>query len=178
MKTQNLLAEMTKDELEFQEWMLKHLKTENGIEHHPATPRVYVRIDNHKKIVLTMTYPEKFAREYSAGTAYGLVIKLADGGEAYYDAQATRNMVRGNAGVSTAGNYPMASYACGISEEEIPEYMEIDRVGGVPTEYTKGPDGEGGDPIFRSKKHRREYCELHGLFDRNAGLSDPVPKNK
>ena len=66
--------------------------------------------------------------------------------------------------------WPMASYAAGVHPKQIPEMREIDRKNGVPTDYT-----EDGDPVFTGPKHRREYCEVHGLFDRNAGLSDPVP---
>ena len=66
--------------------------------------------------------------------------------------------------------WPMESYAAGVHPKQIPEMVEFDKKHGVPTDYT--PDG---DPVFRGPKHRRRYCEAHGLFDRNAGLSDPVP---
>lgn len=66
--------------------------------------------------------------------------------------------------------WPMVSYAAGVSPEQVPEMQKIDKENGVPTEYT--PEG---DPVFRSPQHRKKYCEAHGLYDRNAGLSDPVP---
>jgi len=69
--------------------------------------------------------------------------------------------------------WPMASYAAGIAPEEIPESRKFDREHNVPTDYT--PDG---DPVFTSAKHRRKYCEAHGLYDRSAGYSDPVPANR
>jgi len=68
------------------------------------------------------------------------------------------------------GNWPMASYAAGVHPKQIPEMREFDKKHEVPTDYT-----EDGDPVFRGPGHRRKYCEAHGLFDRNAGLSDPVP---
>ena len=68
------------------------------------------------------------------------------------------------------GTWPMESYAAGVHPKQIPEMREFDKKHGVPTDYT--PDG---DPRFTSPKHRRKYCEAHGMFDRNAGLSDPVP---
>ena len=68
------------------------------------------------------------------------------------------------------GNWPMESYAAGVHPKEIPEMVEFDKKHGVPTHYS-----EDGDPILTSPKHRRKYCEAHGMFDRNAGLSDPVP---
>lgn len=66
--------------------------------------------------------------------------------------------------------WPMTSYAAGVHHKQIPEMRKFDKEHGVPTDYS-----EDGDPVFRGPKHRRKYCEAHGLFDRNAGLSDPVP---
>ena len=71
---------------------------------------------------------------------------------------------------SPCGNWPMASYAAGVHPKQIPEMRAFDKKHGVPTDYSSD-----GDPEFRGPKHRRKYCEAHGLFDRNAGLSDPVP---
>jgi len=66
--------------------------------------------------------------------------------------------------------WPFASYAAGVHHKQVPEMKKFDKKHEVPTDYT-----EDGDPIFKSPKHRRKYCEAHGLFDRNAGHSDPVP---
>jgi len=66
--------------------------------------------------------------------------------------------------------WPMASYAAGVHHKQIPEMRKFDREHEVPTEYTSD-----GDPILRGPRHRKRYCEAHGLFDRNAGHSDPVP---
>ena len=66
--------------------------------------------------------------------------------------------------------WPYASYAAGASPGEVPELRKIDEANGVPTDYSAD-----GDPIFRSKSHRKKYCETHKLFDRNAGYGDPVP---
>ena len=68
--------------------------------------------------------------------------------------------------------WPYASYAAGVSPSEVPMMQEIDRKNGVPTDYSSD-----GDPIFRSKKHRKKYCEAHNLYDRNAGFGDPAPRN-
>ena len=73
----------------------------------------------------------------------------------------------------SADKWPMASYAAGISPDEIPEMRKHDRAHGVPTDYTSD-----GDPIFTGPKHRKRYCQLHGLYDRNAGYSDPAPVNR
>jgi len=66
--------------------------------------------------------------------------------------------------------WPFASYAAGASPSEVPELRKVDAEHGVPTDYSAD-----GDPIFRSAKHRKKYCEAHRLFDRNAGYGDPVP---
>ncbi len=71
------------------------------------------------------------------------------------------------------GNWPMASDAAGVAPEQVPEFMAFDKAHGVKTEYT--PDGR---PVFTSAAHRKAYCEAHGLYDRSAGLSDPLPKNR
>lgn len=66
--------------------------------------------------------------------------------------------------------WPMESYAAGVHPKQIPEMREFDKKNGVPTDYS-----EDGDPILRGPGHRKKYCEAHGLHDRNAGYSDPVP---
>lgn len=69
--------------------------------------------------------------------------------------------------------WPMASYAAGVHPKQIPEMRAFDKKHEVPTEYTSG-----GDPVFTGPKHRRKYCQAHGLFDRNAGHSDPTPAGR
>jgi len=69
--------------------------------------------------------------------------------------------------------YPFASYAAGVNASEVPAMMEIDKKNGVPTHYTAD-----GDPILTSPSHRKKYCRVHGLYDRNAGYSDPAPINR
>lgn len=76
---------------------------------------------------------------------------------------------------STPGTYPFASTAAGIDVDEIPEMRKIDAAGGCVTDYTTGPNG--GDPIFTGPQHRKKYLKLHGLFDRNAGYTDPTPRS-
>ena len=70
------------------------------------------------------------------------------------------------------GNWPMTSYAAGVAVNEVPYYTKFDRENGVPTSY----DSEG-DPVFTDRKHRKKYCQLHKVFDRNAGDGDPTPVN-
>jgi hypothetical protein len=60
-----------------------------------------------------------------------------------------------------------ASYAAGVSPSEVPAMREVDRRAGVITDYS--PDG---DPIMRSRAHRKKYLAAHGLHDRNGGYSD------
>lgn len=69
--------------------------------------------------------------------------------------------------------WPMVSAMAGINPSQIDEFRKFDKQKGVPTEYT--PDG---DVVFRSRRHRKEYCEAHGLYDRNGGYSDPQSKYK
>ncbi len=66
--------------------------------------------------------------------------------------------------------WPMASYAAGVSPEEVPEMVKFDKEKGVPTHYNSE-----GDPVFTSRSHRKRYCEAHHLFDRNGTDKDPLP---
>ena len=170
-KTQkeNLLPEMTEDQLEMYNGSVERMK-QSGDKEQVAKPHVYTRTDNQQKIVVMLTYSENFARQYSNGSGQSMVIMLADGVECFYDQQATirkQNRLSGVAGVETAGNYPMASYAMGI-DGDISDTVKFDEEHGVQTEYN-----EDHEPIFRSKKHRREYCRAHEVHDRNGGYSDP-----
>ena len=124
----------------------------------------FKRADNGKEVFLEMTYAEWMDRIWSDGWSTRWCITLDDGAKAY-----DYGIVRKKS-LQTAGNWPMASYAAGVSPDEVPELQKIDRLHGVKTEYTAD-----GDPIFTSKSHRKKYCEVHKLFDRNAGYSDPLP---
>jgi hypothetical protein len=59
--------------------------------------------------------------------------------------------------------YPYASYAVGISPDEVPAQMKLDKAAGVPTNYDKG-----GDPIMTSRGHRKKYLKHIGFHDRNS----------
>lgn len=64
--------------------------------------------------------------------------------------------------------WPILSDAAGVAPDQVGEAMAHSRLHGVPTEFT--PDGR---VIFRGPLHRKEYCELIGLFDRNGSYGDP-----
>ena len=89
---------------------------------------------------------------------------LPDGvaGKRYYRAPMTRK----------DSTWPMESYAAGCNPDEVKEQRDHSVKIGVPTDFNP----KTGDAIFTSPQHRKRYCEAVGLFDRNAGPSDPVPK--
>lgn len=99
------------------------------------------------------------------------VITLDDGRTAkrVWSAAASQN----HRSIATCpGNYPMVSYAAGVHPAQIREQQAVLKAAGVrTTHYTKD-----GDPVFEDRRHRKEVCEALGLFDRNAGHSDPTPK--
>jgi len=68
----------------------------------------------------------------------------------------------------TPGNWPMKSDAAGVGPDQITEAYEHSVKAGLPTEFTLD-----GRAIFTSRKHRRDYCRIIGLHDRNGGYSDP-----
>lgn len=164
----NDLPEMTEGQLADKKQSADMMK-QFGNREEAAKPHIYTRTDTQEKIILLMTYSENFARQYSRGAGQSMAVILADGTECFYDLQATRKAwYGGNRGIETAGNYPMASYALGIDPSEVAEYTAKDNAAGVPTEYNND-----GEPIFTSKKHRRDYCHAHNVHDRNGGYSDP-----
>jgi hypothetical protein len=118
-----------------------------------------VHYDTGEVIYKDFTFDEHFEVMFSDGAANHWLV-IVDG-ETYYD----HGIVRAKSH-QHAGNYPMASYAMGGGACEVPAMMKVDREGGVPTEYTTGPDG--GDPIFTSRGHRKRYLKLHGYHDRNS----------
>ncbi len=74
--------------------------------------------------------------------------------------------------LAACDTYPMVSYAAGGHVDDTQKMMQEDkRLGIRETHY------EDGDPVFRSKKHRKEYCEKREMYDRNAADSDPTPKH-
>lgn len=78
-------------------------------------------------------------------------------------------------GMSTVpANYPMVSYAAGVHPGQIKQQMDYLRQNGCgQVNHTSD-----GDPIFEDKHQRRRVCEALGLFDRNGGYNDPMPKNR
>lgn len=72
------------------------------------------------------------------------------------------------------GNYPMVSEFAGVHPAQIKEQQAVLKAAGVrTTHYTKD-----GNPVFEDKSHRREALSAMGLYDRNAGFSDPAPKHR
>ena len=74
---------------------------------------------------------------------------------------------------NSPGAWPLYSDAAGVAPDQVKEAYEHSVRIGIPTEFT--PDGRA---IFRSRRHRKEYCEAIGLYDRNGGYGDPQRKGK
>lgn len=95
-------------------------------------------------------------------------IDLGDGRIAYRDIAAE------HAGFTNSPDiWPMASDAAGVHPNQVEGVRDRARQRGIPTEFTRD-----GRPIFTSARHRKRYCEAVGLYDRNAGPSDPLPQNR
>jgi hypothetical protein len=77
----------------------------------------------------------------------------------------------GAPGVPSDSAWPMESNAAGVAVSQISEAVDHAKSVGCPTEYSPR-----GNPIFTSRRHRKEFCEKHGLFDRNGGYGDPQRK--
>lgn len=73
--------------------------------------------------------------------------------------------------VAPNGNFPMTSSAAGVYPSQIEEATQRSREPGkVSVEFDRE-----GDAIFTDRKHRKEYCESVGLFDKDGGIGDPMP---
>ena len=66
------------------------------------------------------------------------------------------------------GNWPMESEALGVLPSQVKEASEYAEKIGVPTRFTAE-----GSAIFSSAKHRKDYAEAHGFYDKQGGYSDP-----
>jgi hypothetical protein len=119
-------------------------------------------------IDLTISIMEKEEREvkFNDGTQG---IYLDDGTRAYRDIVSEQRC-----GKSFPGNWPMYSDALGVNPTQIKDAIEQASRAGVPTEFDK----KTGCAILRSPGHRKALCEALGYYDRNAGYSDPKPKNR
>jgi len=122
----------------------------------------YVYRKNSGEIVeLAMSISEKERRQRQDGT-----IVLDDGSIAERDFSVEQGGFR-----NTPGNWPLYSDAAGCHPDQVDHMQKEAARRGVPTDYT--PDGR---VIFRSRDHRRRFCEAFRFYDRNAGYGDPVPQ--
>ncbi len=80
-----------------------------------------------------------------------------------------RRCYQAEAPSNTPGNWPMESDAMGVSPTQVVDAEKDAASIGIPTQFNK----ETGAAIFTSRKHRKQYCEAKGFFDRNGGFSDP-----
>lgn len=62
---------------------------------------------------------------------------------------------------------PIVSDALGVHPHQVNEAREDAMKKGVPTDFT--PTGE---PILRSREHRKAYMRAYGFYDRDAGYGD------
>lgn len=121
---------------------------------------IYEFITNDEEVIeLFMSFAE-FDRRVKNGQ-----ITLDDG-------RVAKSYFNSKSGISTfSGNYPMVSDAAGVHPSQIKEHMDhLRQMGCGQVNHTKD-----GSVIFESKGQRRKVLKALGLFDRNAGYSDPTP---
>lgn len=101
--------------------------------------------------------------------------RVKDGEITLDDGRKAKSYFNPHAGISTVpANYPMVSSAAGVHPSQVKEHMEYLRKAGCgQVNHTKG-----GDIIFESKGQRRKVLKALGMFDRNAGYSDPAPERR
>jgi len=64
--------------------------------------------------------------------------------------------------------WPMKSRALAVHPTQRRQYERFSEKHGVPTNFD-----EMGRPIFRTRDHRKKYCELVGATDFDGGYGDP-----
>ena len=69
--------------------------------------------------------------------------------------------------------WPHESYAASVNPEQVEEAEKHCSENGVPTSYNP----HTGDPIMRSRAHRKRFHRMMGLCDRDAGYGDAAPEN-
>ena len=75
-----------------------------------------------------------------------------------------------------SGNYhkntgwPMECEASGCHRTQVQEMQQMLSDAGCPTEFTRD-----GRAIYTSQSHRAKSLRIRGIFDKDAGYSDPVP---
>lgn len=73
----------------------------------------------------------------------------------------------------TCSSWPMESDAAGVHPDQAKELHEYCEKMGVPTEI----NAKTGNPVFHSREHRKKFCRITNLYDRNAGIGDATPKH-
>lgn len=89
-----------------------------------------------------------------------------------YGVRARRAWDQEAPGIGSASAWPMHSYALGVNPGQRKEAYEHSKEIGVPTQFDRK-----GDAVFRSRKHRKDYCNAAGYYDRDAGYGDAQPDN-
>ena len=68
-----------------------------------------------------------------------------------------------------SSTWPMKSKALAVHPSQVGEYSKFAEQHGVPTHFDSM-----GRPEFRTKGHRKNYCELVGATDFEGGYGDPT----
>lgn len=111
--------------------------------------------------------PVTVERQYPSGKSPKKV-KISGGRWAYRDIVAEQRGMKPNPGI-----WPMHSDFAGVHPNQCQEAYDHSVRNGVPTEFDKT-----GAAIFTSRKHRKDYLRIAGLYDRNAGYGDAAPRNR
>lgn len=75
--------------------------------------------------------------------------------------------------LDTPSCWPMESDAAGVHPDQAKELSEHCRAHGVPTEINP----HTGNPVFTGRGHRKRFCQVTNIYDRNAGIGDATPKH-
>lgn len=121
-------------------------------------------------VEVLMTISEKWNRE-----EHGF-IRLPDGRDARAVPVEQVRRERGISGsrrVRTRAKWPMTSDAAGVHPSQVNELRDHWRRHGITgVDVTRD-----GSVVWNDAAARKRDCESRGLYDRNGGYSDPMPRN-
>lgn len=94
--------------------------------------------------------------------------KQDENGDIVLDDGRTAHRNYGDSATKAGAGYPYLSDAMGVHPCQIPYMQKLAEEKGVPTEFTKD-----GRMVVRDRKHRKEFGERFGFFDKDGGYGDP-----
>lgn len=142
------------------------------IDHDKLQPWLYRTLEDSELVLVWMTWTQREEKQ-DMGFLF-----LPDGREARfsmydqleYEGKGSKSPTR----IRTRAKWPLRTAMTGVGEHQVGELREfVQQQGLVGTEVNND-----GSVTWSGPAARKRYCQATGLYDRNAGYSDPAPRNR